>query len=252
MKSLQENCCYGHLIEKDCTGTERIRGGLEIARQIGRTGGPPFCWVTQQAGRRKSHRHARGAKASLPISLPSTSPTTISSLRRLRPSRTRIRPPRRPGQQCGHQRPRRRPCPHRLPRRGRARPAHKLPRRPCGHPGHAAAVAQGALPAHTSTSPAALAACPEWRSVTRPPPPKLIGYSASKAALNMLTVQLAYLLRDTIKVNSADPGYTATDLNSHRGLQTIPEGAANPSASAYYPMTAPPVPIPTAKASSPW
>ena len=53
-----------------------------------------------------------------------------------------------------------------------------------------------------------------------------IGYSASKAALNMLTVQLAYLLRDTIKVNSADPGYTATDLNSHRGLQTIPEGAA--------------------------
>jgi len=56
---------------------------------------------------------------------------------------------------------------------------------------------------------------------------KLIGYSASKAALNMLTVQLAYLLRDTaIKVNSADPGYTATDLNGHRGSQTVPEGAA--------------------------
>jgi NAD(P)-dependent dehydrogenase (short-subunit alcohol dehydrogenase family) len=56
---------------------------------------------------------------------------------------------------------------------------------------------------------------------------KLIGYSASKAALNMLTVQLAYELRDTsIKVNSADPGYTATDLNDHRGHQTIPEGAA--------------------------
>jgi NAD(P)-dependent dehydrogenase (short-subunit alcohol dehydrogenase family) len=56
---------------------------------------------------------------------------------------------------------------------------------------------------------------------------KLIGYSASKAALNMLTVQLAYLLRDTaIKVNSADPGYTATDLNGHRGPQTIPQGAA--------------------------
>jgi NAD(P)-dependent dehydrogenase (short-subunit alcohol dehydrogenase family) len=56
---------------------------------------------------------------------------------------------------------------------------------------------------------------------------KFIGYSASKAALNMLTVQLAYLLRDTpIKVNSADPGYTATDLNGHRGTQTIPEGAA--------------------------
>jgi len=56
---------------------------------------------------------------------------------------------------------------------------------------------------------------------------KLIGYSASKAALNMFTVQLAYELRDTkIKVNSADPGYTATDLNGHRGHQTIPEGAA--------------------------
>jgi NAD(P)-dependent dehydrogenase (short-subunit alcohol dehydrogenase family) len=56
---------------------------------------------------------------------------------------------------------------------------------------------------------------------------KLIGYSAAKAALNMLTVQLAYELRDTaIKVNSADPGYTATDLNGHRGHQSIPEGAA--------------------------
>jgi NAD(P)-dependent dehydrogenase (short-subunit alcohol dehydrogenase family) len=56
---------------------------------------------------------------------------------------------------------------------------------------------------------------------------KFLGYSASKAALNMLTVQLAYELRDTaIKVNSADPGYTATDLNGHRGTQTIPEGSA--------------------------
>lgn len=56
---------------------------------------------------------------------------------------------------------------------------------------------------------------------------KFLGYSASKAALNMLTVQLAYELRGTaIKVNSADPGYTATDLNGHRGTQSIPEGAA--------------------------
>jgi NAD(P)-dependent dehydrogenase (short-subunit alcohol dehydrogenase family) len=57
----------------------------------------------------------------------------------------------------------------------------------------------------------------------------LIGYSASKAALNMLTVQLARLLSDTaIKVNSAAPGYTATDLNGFRGTQTIPEGAVEP------------------------
>jgi len=56
---------------------------------------------------------------------------------------------------------------------------------------------------------------------------KLLGYNASKTALNMLTVQLAAELRDTgIKVNAADPGYTATDLNGHRGTQTIPQGAA--------------------------
>jgi NAD(P)-dependent dehydrogenase (short-subunit alcohol dehydrogenase family) len=55
---------------------------------------------------------------------------------------------------------------------------------------------------------------------------KYLGYAASKAALNMFTVQLAYELRGTpIKVNSAAPGYTATDLNHHRGTQTLPEGA---------------------------
>ena len=53
------------------------------------------------------------------------------------------------------------------------------------------------------------------------------GYGASKAALNMFTAQLAGELRDTaIKVNSAEPGYTATDLNHHRGTQTVEEGAA--------------------------
>jgi len=53
------------------------------------------------------------------------------------------------------------------------------------------------------------------------------GYSASKAALNMFTVHLAHQLRDTpVKVNSSAPGYTATDLNFHRGTQTIPQGAA--------------------------
>ncbi len=57
---------------------------------------------------------------------------------------------------------------------------------------------------------------------------KVLGYCASKAALNMFTVQLAYQLRDTpIKVNSADPGYTATDLNGHSGPQTVEEGAVS-------------------------
>jgi NAD(P)-dependent dehydrogenase (short-subunit alcohol dehydrogenase family) len=56
---------------------------------------------------------------------------------------------------------------------------------------------------------------------------KFLAYSASKAALNMFTVHLACELRDTaIKVNSSDPGYTATDLNHNSGHQTIPEGAA--------------------------
>jgi NAD(P)-dependent dehydrogenase (short-subunit alcohol dehydrogenase family) len=56
---------------------------------------------------------------------------------------------------------------------------------------------------------------------------KLIGYNASKAALNMLTVHLAYELRDTrIKVNSASPGYTKTDLNDNQGNQPVEVGAA--------------------------
>ena len=48
-------------------------------------------------------------------------------------------------------------------------------------------------------------------------------YSASKAAVTMLTVQYAKQLSD-IKVNAADPGYTATDFNANRGTQTVTEG----------------------------
>ncbi len=55
---------------------------------------------------------------------------------------------------------------------------------------------------------------------------KLLAYSTSKTALNAVTVQFANELRDTaIKVNAADPGYTATDLNGHRGAQTVEQGA---------------------------
>ena len=68
----------------------------------------------------------------------------------------------------------------------------------------------------------------------------------------MFTVQLAYLLRDTaIKVNSADPGYTATDLNGHRGTQTIPEGAAETIRLACCPTTVLRAHIQIARASSP-
>ena len=58
-------------------------------------------------------------------------------------------------------------------------------------------------------------------------PYKMLGYCGSKAAVNMMTVQLAYELRDTaIKVNAVNPGFTATDMNGHQGTQTVEEGAA--------------------------
>lgn len=64
---------------------------------------------------------------------------------------------------------------------------------------------------------------PDWKFA----PVKVLAYCASKAALNMFTVQLAYEFRDgNIAVNSVNPGYTATDLNGHSGPQTVEEGAA--------------------------
>jgi len=48
-------------------------------------------------------------------------------------------------------------------------------------------------------------------------------YTASKAALTMLTTQYAKALPG-IRVNAVDPGYTATDLNDNRGTQTVTEG----------------------------
>lgn len=49
-------------------------------------------------------------------------------------------------------------------------------------------------------------------------------YAASKAALNMLTVQYARQLPN-LRINTVDPGHTATDFNNHRGHQTVEEGA---------------------------
>ena len=48
-------------------------------------------------------------------------------------------------------------------------------------------------------------------------------YTASKAALTMLTTQYAKAWPD-VMVNAADPGYTATDFNGHSGPQTVTEG----------------------------
>jgi NAD(P)-dependent dehydrogenase (short-subunit alcohol dehydrogenase family) len=53
-----------------------------------------------------------------------------------------------------------------------------------------------------------------------------IPYPSSKTALNMVTAMYAKELRDTpIKVNAANPGYCATDLNHHSGFRTPEEGA---------------------------
>lgn len=53
-----------------------------------------------------------------------------------------------------------------------------------------------------------------------------LGYPASKAALNMITAMYAKELADTpIKVNAANPGYCATDLNGHSGFRTAEQGA---------------------------
>lgn len=60
--------------------------------------------------------------------------------------------------------------------------------------------------------------------------PLRMAYSSSKAALNMLTIQYAKAFEHSdalahIKINSATPGYTATDMTKHQGTRTVAEGA---------------------------
>jgi NAD(P)-dependent dehydrogenase (short-subunit alcohol dehydrogenase family) len=56
--------------------------------------------------------------------------------------------------------------------------------------------------------------------------PASVQYPSSKAALDMITVMYAKELRDTpIKVNAANPGFTATDFNNHRGFRSAAAGA---------------------------
>lgn len=64
---------------------------------------------------------------------------------------------------------------------------------------------------------------PTWKYYSH----KAALYTASKAALNMYTINLAYELRDTsFKVNAVCPGFVATDFNGHRGTGTVQEGGA--------------------------
>ncbi|MAQ19650.1 MAG: dehydrogenase [Sandaracinus sp.] len=53
------------------------------------------------------------------------------------------------------------------------------------------------------------------------------GYSASKTALNAMTLAMAIELEGTaIRVNAVTPGYTKTNLNNFEGTETVEEGAA--------------------------
>jgi NAD(P)-dependent dehydrogenase (short-subunit alcohol dehydrogenase family) len=52
-----------------------------------------------------------------------------------------------------------------------------------------------------------------------------LGYPASKAAVNAITIQYAKAFPG-IRINAVDPGYTNTDLNGRTGTQTVEEGAA--------------------------
>ena len=55
----------------------------------------------------------------------------------------------------------------------------------------------------------------------------LLAYDSSKSALNSITVHFAKaLLAEGIKVNAANPGYTATDLNGHQGYRSVEAGAS--------------------------
>ena len=54
-----------------------------------------------------------------------------------------------------------------------------------------------------------------------------VAYSTSKTALNAVTVAFANeLAGDGFKINAADPGYTATNLNNFSGPRTPEQGAA--------------------------
>jgi NAD(P)-dependent dehydrogenase (short-subunit alcohol dehydrogenase family) len=51
-----------------------------------------------------------------------------------------------------------------------------------------------------------------------------VAYPASKAAVNMITVQYAKAFPN-MRINSVEPGFTKTDLNWNIGRQTVEQGA---------------------------
>jgi NAD(P)-dependent dehydrogenase (short-subunit alcohol dehydrogenase family) len=81
----------------------------------------------------------------------------------------------------------------------------------------------------------------------------LLAYCSSITALNMITVQFAHHLRDAgIKVNAANPGYTATDMNQHRGPRTVEQAAATPVRLALLPDDGPTAGVFSDDGAEPW
>jgi NAD(P)-dependent dehydrogenase (short-subunit alcohol dehydrogenase family) len=78
-------------------------------------------------------------------------------------------------------------------------------------------------------------------------------YSASKAAVNSFTVQLAEELKDTpIKVNAIHPGYVKTDMNHGNGELDIPDGAKTSVEMALIPADGPTGSFTHVGATLPW
>jgi len=68
----------------------------------------------------------------------------------------------------------------------------------------------------------------------------LLAYCASKTAVNAMSLKFAAELAGTaIKINCADPGYVATDMNQHQGPRTVAQGAATPVRLALLPDDGP-------------
>jgi NAD(P)-dependent dehydrogenase (short-subunit alcohol dehydrogenase family) len=83
--------------------------------------------------------------------------------------------------------------------------------------------------------------------------PPFLAYDASKAAVNSLTVSLAFELRDTpIKINAIGPGYVSTDGSYHRGVLSPEQGAKVPVAFATLPTDGPSGGFFTQEGAIPW
>ena len=78
-------------------------------------------------------------------------------------------------------------------------------------------------------------------------------YTASKTSLNAITLALAIELESTnIKVNAACPGFTATDLNSFAGTQSVEQAAREPVRLALLGSNGPTGTFSSASGTIPW